>query len=43
MNLSNEIHHIGTFAYGRTVSTNDVKKKEWNSKANHKKDLDKSE
>jgi hypothetical protein len=43
MNLSNEIHHIGTFAYGRSVSTNGVKKKEWNSKVNKKKDLDKSE
>ena len=43
MNLSNEIHHIGTFAYGKSVSINDIKKKEWNSKVTKKKDLDKSE
>lgn len=32
MNLSNEIHHIGTFAYGRSLSTNESKKKVWKSK-----------
>lgn len=32
MNLSNEIYHIGTFAYGRSMSTNNIKKKTWNSK-----------
>lgn len=32
MNLSNEIHHIGTFAYGRSLSTNDTKKRTWKSK-----------
>jgi hypothetical protein len=32
MNLSNEINHIGTFAYGRTVSSNDIKKQEWKNK-----------
>jgi len=29
MNLSNEIYHIGTFAYGRSMNTNTIKKKEW--------------
>ena len=29
MNLSNEIYHIGTFAYGRSMSVNSVKKKTW--------------
>lgn len=32
MNLSNEIHHIGTFAYGRSLSTNETKKRTWKSK-----------
>jgi hypothetical protein len=27
MNLSNEIYHIGTFAYGRSMSVNTIKKK----------------
>jgi hypothetical protein len=27
MNLSNEIYHIGTFAYGRSMSVNNIKKK----------------
>jgi hypothetical protein len=29
MNLSNEIYHIGTFAYGRSMSSNSIKKKSW--------------
>ena len=29
MNLSNEIYHIGTFAYGRSMSSNSIKKKNW--------------
>jgi hypothetical protein len=29
MNLSNEIYHIGTFAYGRSMSSNTIKKKKW--------------
>lgn len=29
MNLSNEIYHIGTFAYGRSMSSNKAKKKQW--------------
>jgi hypothetical protein len=29
MNLSNEIYHIGTFAYGRSMSSNNNKKKAW--------------
>jgi len=29
MNLSNEIYHIGTFAYGRSMSSNSNKKKTW--------------
>jgi hypothetical protein len=32
MNLSNEIYHIGTFAYGKSLSANTQKKKEWESK-----------
>lgn len=34
MNLSNEIYHIGTFAYGRTISANTIKKREWKNKKN---------
>ena len=32
MNLSNEIYHIGTFAYGKSLSANIQKKNEWKSK-----------
>jgi hypothetical protein len=32
MNLSNEIYHIGTFAYGKSLDANTQKKKEWESK-----------
>ena len=32
MNLSNEIYHIGTFAYGKGLSANVQKKREWSSK-----------
>jgi hypothetical protein len=32
MNLSNEIYHIGTFAYGKSLSANTQKKTEWESK-----------
>lgn len=32
MNLSNDIHHIGTFAFGKNLSVNTQKKREWNSK-----------
>lgn len=32
MNLSKEIYHIGTFAYGKSLSANTQKKKEWESK-----------
>jgi hypothetical protein len=32
MNLSNEIYHIGTFAYGRSMSSNNNKKKTWKNK-----------
>lgn len=29
MNLSNEIYHIGTFAYGRSMKINNMKKIDW--------------
>jgi hypothetical protein len=32
MNLSNEIYHIGTFAYGKGLSANVQKKRGWSSK-----------
>jgi len=32
MNLSNEIYHIGTYAYGKNVEENIQKKSQWNSK-----------
>ena len=32
MNLSKEIYHIGTFAYGKSLDANTQKKKEWESK-----------
>lgn len=32
MNLSNEIYHIGTFAYGKNLDDNIQKKREWNNK-----------
>lgn len=32
MNLSNEIYHIGTYAYGKNVKENIQKKNEWKSK-----------
>lgn len=32
MNLSKEIYHIGTFAYGKSLDANTRKKKEWESK-----------
>jgi hypothetical protein len=32
MNLSNEIYHIGTFAYGRSMNVNQVKKTKLNKK-----------
>ena len=32
MNLSNEIYHMGTFAYGRSMSVNTAKKKTFNKK-----------
>ena len=32
MNLSNDIYHIGTFAYGKGLSANVQKKREWSSK-----------
>ena len=32
MNLSKEIYHIGTFAYGKSLEANTQKKKEWESK-----------
>lgn len=35
-NLSNEIFHIGTFAYGKTMSANVKKKKLWASQNNSK-------
>ena len=31
-NLSNEIYHIGTFAYGKNLDDNIQKKREWNNK-----------
>jgi hypothetical protein len=31
MNLSNEIYHIGTFAYGKSLSVNTHKKRKWNN------------
>jgi hypothetical protein len=31
MNLSNDIYHIGTFAYGKNLDMNVQKKTEWNS------------
>lgn len=31
-NLSNEIYHIGTFAYGKNLNDNIQKKREWNNK-----------
>lgn len=31
-NLSNEIYHIGTFAYGKNLEDNIQKKREWNNK-----------
>lgn len=31
-NLSNEIYHIGTFAYGKNLNENVQKKREWNNK-----------
>lgn len=36
MNLSNEIYHIGTFAFGKNLSTNTQKKREYNSKKKDK-------
>jgi len=32
MNLSNEIYHIGTYAYGKNLEENIQKKNEWESK-----------
>lgn len=32
MNLSNEIYHIGTFAYGRSISANVIKKRQWKNR-----------
>lgn len=32
MNLSNDIHHIGTFAYGKNLTANMKKKREWDKK-----------
>jgi hypothetical protein len=32
MNLSNEIYHIGTYAYGKNLDDNVQKKREWNNK-----------
>lgn len=32
MNLSNEIYHMGTYAYGKNLSANTQKKSEWKSK-----------
>jgi hypothetical protein len=31
MNLSTEIYHIGTFAYGKSLSVNTHKKRKWNN------------
>ena len=36
MNLSNEIYHIGTFAYGENLSANTEKRKGWTSKESKK-------
>jgi hypothetical protein len=32
MNLSNEIYHMGTYAYGKNLLANTQKKSEWKSK-----------